>query len=352
MLGRTLITGGVLILAFVAYQLWGTNIAAARSQDRLEREFAERLAQAGQEARSSDEPAPDDPPSDRATGDDPTSTTVPPQDTANGPATPSPTTSSPSTDPPITGPTSPTTGSTTNGTAQPDPAPVAAVAPPPGEVGGRIEIPRINVDWYFVEGVSVSDLKKGPGHYPTTPFPGQAGNASIAGHRTTYGAPFNRIDELSPGDEIVITTVQGRFTYAMTEQLLVSPSEVEVLDDFGDDRITLTACHPEYSARQRIIVVGRLQGEPLPAPPPSVADEPGDTRRPQAREATFDVSGESVGKLPAVLWGLACAGIWGVAYLVGRRWRRWPAYAIGFPVFVVALYAFFENFSRLLPANY
>lgn len=309
--GRTLITGGVLILAFVAYQLWGTNIAAARAQNRLEDSFAERLAEA-----------------DRAR---PSSTTTVP----------------------TTGPTTgPSAGPTTSGTTPPSPAPATAVAPPAGEAGGRIEIPEIGVDWIFVEGVSVADLKRGPGHYPTTPFPGQAGNAAIAGHRTTYGAPFNRIDELAPGDEIVLTTVQGRFTYVMTEQLLVSPSAVEVLDDYGDDRITLSACHPKYSARQRIIVVGELQGDPLPAPPPPARPDSSNGPRSTAEPLTFDVSGEAVGKAPALLWGLACAAIWLAAYLVGRRWRRWPAYALGFPVFVVALYAFFENFSRLLPANY
>ncbi len=306
-IGRTLVTGGVLILAFVAYQLWGTNIAAARAQDRLEESFAERLAEADQ-ARQ------------------PSTTTVPPTDPSAIPMT--------------------------SGTTPPSPAPSTAVAPPAGEAGGRIEIPEIGVDWIFVEGVSVGDLKQGPGHYPTTPFPGQAGNAAIAGHRTTYGAPFNRIDELAPGDEIVLTTVQGRFTYVMTEQLVVSPSAVEVLDDFGDDRITLSACHPKYSARQRIIVVGALQGEPIAAPPPP--SRPGSSNGPvsPAEPQTFDVSGEAVGKAPAVLWGLACAAIWLAAYVVGRRWRRWPAYVLGFPVFVVALYAFFENFSRLLPANY
>ena len=127
----------------------------------------------------------------------------------------------------------------------------------------RIRIPDIGVDKIVVEGVQVSDLKRGPGHYPDTPLPGQPGNAAIAGHRTTYGAPFNRLDELEPGDEILVTTAQGAFRYEVQRQLIVSPDQVEVLDDFGDDRLTLTACHPKYSARQRIVVValaGRRRG--------------------------------------------------------------------------------------------
>src|SRR3546814_9958345 len=100
-------------------------------------------------------------------------------------------------------------------------------------------------------------------------LPGPEGNAAIAGHRTTYGAPFNRIDELVPGDEIIVQTIQGEFRYTMTEQLIVSPSQVDVLDDKGDNRLTLAACHPKYSARERIIVVAQLDPavEALPRPP-------------------------------------------------------------------------------------
>ena len=84
-------------------------------------------------------------------------------------------------------------------------------------------IPKIGVDKIVVEGVGRNDLRKGPGHYPDTPMPGQPGNAAIAGHRTTYGAPFNRIDELEPGDEILVTTLQGPFTYEVTGTEIVTP---------------------------------------------------------------------------------------------------------------------------------
>ncbi len=142
-----------------------------------------------------------------------------------------------------------------------------------GSAIARIQIPAIGVDKTVVEGVRVGDLRKGPGHYPTTPIPGQAGNAAIAGHRTTYGAPFGDIDELEPGDQIIVTTIQGQFTYEVAVQgeghghFIVAPHQVEVLDqDFRDhpNRLTLTACHPKGSARQRIIVVAALVGDPAP----------------------------------------------------------------------------------------
>ena len=88
-----------------------------------------------------------------------------------------------------------------------------AARPAEGDAIAHLRIPAIGVDKIVVEGVQVADLKRGPGHYPDSPLPGQPGNAAIAGHRTTYGAPFNRLDELEQGDEILVTTVQGAFRY-------------------------------------------------------------------------------------------------------------------------------------------
>jgi sortase (surface protein transpeptidase) len=94
--------------------------------------------------------------------------------------------------------------------------PPARPIPGDGEVEGIIQIPKIGLDIHFVEGVSLEDLKKGPGHYPLTPLPGQFGNAAIAGHRTTYLHPFFRINELGKGDKILVTTLSGLFTYSVT----------------------------------------------------------------------------------------------------------------------------------------
>src|SRR5581483_10360279 len=90
-------------------------------------------------------------------------------------------------------------------------------SPPTGAAVAIITIPKIGVDSAVVQGVGVSDLQKGPGHYPNSPMPGQPGNAAIAGHRTTYGAPFYRLDELTAGDQILITTWEGAFKYAVRE---------------------------------------------------------------------------------------------------------------------------------------
>ena len=146
--------------------------------------------------------------------------------------------------------------------------------PDAGEALGRITIPAIDVHAIVVVGVGTEDLRKGPGHYGSTPLPGQPGNAAIAGHRTTYGAPFGRIDELAPGDRIIVETLQGTFVYRVVQHSddlagrgighsIVAPSAVEVLDDYGDNRLTLTSCHPKYSSRQRIVVQATLVGEPV-----------------------------------------------------------------------------------------
>ena len=224
-------------------------------------------------------------------------------------------------------------------TTTPDPQTVPSIPPAAeGEATAIIEIPRIGLERVVVEGVAVADLKKGPGHYPETPLPGQEGNAAIAGHRTTYGAPFNRINELEKGDEILVQTLQGKFRYLVTEQLIVSPSQVEVLEDKGDNRLTLTACHPKYSARQRIVVVGELSGPALPA-------------RPTGRVSFEDISGGG-GLLTTILYGLLCASIWLFAWALGRVWKKWPAYVLGLPFFLVGLFYFFEEFSQVLPSNY
>ena len=214
----------------------------------------------------------------------------------------------------------------------------------------QIRIPAIGVDKTVVEGVALSDLKKGPGHFPETPLPGQEGNAAIAGHRTTYGAPFGRIDELVPGDEVLVQTVQGEFRYLVSEQLIVAPTQVEVLEDKGDDRLTLIACHPKYSARQRIVVVAQLAPEVEPLPRPTRVVEDG--VRPAEPVMLEDIGGEGAANWQAIALGLLCAAIWLLAWWIGRHWHKWLSYAIALPFFLVALFFFFEEFSRLLPASY
>ncbi|MHB1137535.1 MAG: class E sortase, partial [Microthrixaceae bacterium] len=189
--------------------------------------------------------------------------------------------------------------------------------------------------------------------------PGQAGNSGIAGHRTTYGAPFNRIDELVPGDEIQVTTPQGEFTYVVvpapgaTEQAwyVVLPSQVEVLADFGDNRITLTACHPEYSAKQRIIVHATLRTEPAAATPVSVTEErPGADAA--AVEQQFDegLEGDRSALPTALLFGTGAAAVALLAWFLGRHLRRWPVYLVAAPAVLVLIWFGYVYMDRYLPS--
>ncbi|HUG88204.1 MAG TPA: class E sortase [Actinomycetota bacterium] len=128
----------------------------------------------------------------------------------------------------------------------------------PRPIAGRglaiLRIPRIELDAVVVEGVGLEDLKKGPGHYPTTPLPGERGNVGIAGHRTTYGKPFWSLDELRVGDEIFLRTSEGEFVYEVRWKRVVLPSQAEVLDPTGRPGLTLTTCEPKFSAARRLIV--------------------------------------------------------------------------------------------------
>jgi len=128
-----------------------------------------------------------------------------------------------------------------------------------GEAWGRIEMPTLDKEYVAVEGTDQATLQQGPGHYPETALPGEGRTVAIAGHRTTYLAPFRYIDQLGEGDEIVIEMPWARFTYEFEEQQIVEPSQTEVTDTVGHERLVLTACHPLYSAAQRIVVFAKLE---------------------------------------------------------------------------------------------
>lgn len=135
-------------------------------------------------------------------------------------------------------------------------------APVLGNGMALIKIPKIGVDAVVVEGVEVEDLKKGPGHYPDTALPGQLGNMVISGHRTTYGAPFYRLDELEAGDEITVFDAEGPYVYRVTESKIVLPTEIGVVAPSSDARLTLVTCHPRFSAAKRLVIVAQLVGTP------------------------------------------------------------------------------------------
>lgn len=128
-----------------------------------------------------------------------------------------------------------------------------------GGVIGHISIPAIGVDRDIREGIDLPILNQSPGHYPHSPKPCRAGNAAIAGHRTTYGAPFNKLDLLKNGDVINITTPEGDCTYRYLRTEIVSPTNITVVMPKGGNFLTLTACHPKGSAAQRITVTAILE---------------------------------------------------------------------------------------------
>lgn len=128
----------------------------------------------------------------------------------------------------------------------------------PGAAIGRIRLPSLDAEYVMVNGVAPDDLRRGPGVYDVAKLPGQGGTVGVAGHRTTYGAPFRDIDDLDRGDLIELEMPYGDFTYEVESSEIVDPSDVSVIDDVGYERVVLTACHPLYSAAQRIVVYGRL----------------------------------------------------------------------------------------------
>ncbi|MSO79982.1 MAG: class E sortase [Acidimicrobiia bacterium] len=293
-LGRSFVTVGLLILLFVTYQLWGTGIYTSREQDRLRNQFTSSVDNHG---------------------DNPAVTT----------------TSS------VTEPTAPTTTTTLQ-------VPLAPLVPEGGAIA-QIRIPRIAVDSIVVQGVSREDLRKGPGHYPDSPLPGQEGNAAIAGHRTTYGAPFGNLDQLENGDRIFTRTAQGNFTYTVYDTIVVQPTELEVLnrDRFRPATLTLTTCNPKYSAAQRLVVKAVLQEPALPAAHPT-------GKTPKLTED--GLSGGSSSKLPTLISGLIAAAIGLLWWLLFHRHPSLPNWLIGVLPFAAALFVFYALLERVLPSNY
>ncbi len=211
--GWGLMAVGLVVLGVLAYQYWYTDLAAARGQQEGARQLAIRLAEE-----------------------------------------------------------EPVVVATPSGKPDANPRPNKVVIPPaelfteePPEAGtafAELRIPSIEVKEVVFEGVDVPTLQLGPGHMPWTPLPGQPGNAVMSGHRTTYGAPFNRIDELEKGDKIVVISAVGRHVYRVRETLVVNPTDIWVTDPRSGGWLTLTTCHPEFSAQQRYIVHAEMVDGP------------------------------------------------------------------------------------------
>lgn len=310
--GKILIALGVLTFGFVGYQLWGTGIETALAQQRLEDDFNDLLAAADQPTdasiragtfEKSTAPTIITPDSGEAT---PTTSTIDTNSSRND-----------GLDPEVEPDDIESNGIETNEVetvdSQPSdstnvPVPVAEQRLPEltdGSALARLEIPAIGIDNIVVAGIGVSDLKAGPGHFPDTPLPGQLGNSAIAGHRTTYGAPFFDVDQLVAGDEMIVTTLEGRFVYQVSDQQIVKPSAYEVVATSDPTRasLTLVSCDPKWTARNRIIVTGVLSpdrsasvGEPLlnygrPAVPSSANTGVGGEVRTESDVVTVDREG-------------------------------------------------------------
>ena len=296
--GRIVLVAGILILMFIPYLLWGTGLITARNQSVLTQQFRE----AQKKSHSH------------------------------------PTTSIPA---PVHGATP----------AAPEVAPTIA-APAVGTAVGTIQIPKIKLSMTVVEGTDEAQLAMGPGHYPYTPLPGEAGNAAIAGHRTTYLHPFYSLDALTPGDLIYVTTLQGTFLYNVYRSQVVAPNDVAVVAPTPTPQLTLTTCNPRYSASQRLVVSAKLVASELAHPTGApVAEVKPHHAAPSA--ATTTASGKDW--LPAILWGVLVAalitGVWMMA-LRTRRGRRALTIVVGLLVWLVVVFFFFQAVTPLLPASY
>ena len=343
-LGSSLITLGLLMFLFVGYQLWGTGIEEAQSQNKLENRFSEIAILSSATSSTSLAPSNSEPPV--------TTTLAPPE----------------------------------------------PIVVNEGDPIAIIDMPTIGVTKYVVAGVQTADLKKGPGHYPGTPFPGELGNASIAGHRTTYGEPFRHLDDLNLGDPIIITDLIGRkFTYLVSNQQVVDATDSWVVATTNRTQaiLTLTTCHPEFSAKQRLIISAELdltQSDIATSPAAIYADNNADTTTvPSTEVVTSEVAttvvtetttettttttapamiiddsnnSESADALSrgwfsdlsaipqTLLWGLlellVVIGAW---QLAKKNRNRIIGTAVGFIPFFVVLYFVFQNVNRLLPPN-
>jgi sortase A len=127
-----------------------------------------------------------------------------------------------------------------------------------GHAIGRMKIDRIGLDIVVVQGTDTSSLQRGPGHYKATPIPGQPGTVAIAGHRTTYLAPFRHIDQIENGDEVRVEMPYAAFTYTVYKHEVVDPSDVGILKPVGFDQLVMTACDPPYSAEHRYALFSKL----------------------------------------------------------------------------------------------
>jgi sortase A len=310
--GLAMVVAGIIVLLFVVYQLFGTTLTEQRDQRGLARSFHHSLTVGGAPAQTP---------------------------TGGGSA-----------------PDSPTVAAGGSGAVH-----NLSPSTPPGSAIEHLVIPRIGLDKYVVQGTAEPNLMEGPGHYVGTPFPGQKGNAAIAGHRTTYGAPFFRLNELGPGDRIYITNTKGRTcVYSVVRQLIAQPtgpSAAAVLADTPNAQLTLTTCNPRFEATNRLVVVADLVGRPVtpevasPTLPVRASSPVAPTEK--ATPANLG-NGTTGGWPPALGFGAAVVVLWILTRLVVARTRRWAragSLLAGIAACAVPLWFCFENVVRILPQS-
>lgn len=314
---------GVLAVAFVAYQLWGTALYESQAQSHLKSQLAQQLH-----------------------------TTIPaaaPQPTAEA----TPTTAAPTPTPTKErNAASDTIGAGHEALASQTASAISQ--PPVGAAVGQLWIPRIGISDTIVQGVGDAQLEQGPGHYPGTALPGEVGNVAIAGHRTTYAHPFYNLDALASGDEIYVLTTQGYFRYTVTGSQVVSPDDTSVLDATpGEATLTLTTCNPRYSAAQRLVVTASFDGKP--AQPFTTTTAPTAVTQ-LAGESSSSLGGDSAPWLAPALWGLLTLAIAVGAYVLWRlskvRALRVVIVLVAIPLFLLALLVCFEHVSLALPGSF
>jgi sortase A len=289
-IGRALLVLAGLIVAFVAYQLWGTGIIQSQQQSALRAQFDRSLAAQRRDAARSG--------------------------TGHGAAV----------------------------RAAP-----ATTAPAQGRPVATLTIPKIGLDQVVVEGVGTAQLAVGPGHYPGTALPGQSGNAAVAGHRTTHGRPFYDLNELVAGDQMTAVTVQGTFRYRVARSEVVAPNDVSVLAPSPVAELTLTTCTPRYTAARRLVVVAVLESAAAGAPSPSGVS-PSVTDGPDP----VGQAGNWIRLVAwAVACGAVVLVAWRVGRRHRRRGaRRWTTALVAVPVATVVLFFFFGAVNALLPASF
>jgi sortase A len=304
-IGAGVLVVGVLLIAFVAYQLWGTGLYEEQAQSHLKSELTQQLHRR-----------------------------------------------------------LPTSAARLTGAQRLHLPPLqhntALTLPDPqvNEPVGLLSIPKIGLLDAIVEGVGEAQLEQGPGHYPGTPLPGEPGNVAIAGHRTTYAHPFYNLNELSPGDSIYILTEQGFFHYKVADTQVVAPTDVSVLATVANrSTLTLTTCNPRYSAATRLVVTADFDPGPGKSTAPArsttttvprggtqIATIPGDS-----------LTGTSNSTWPVVLWSvltvIAAVVVWSIWRRSPRKFR-WLIVVLGVPAVCLCLLTAFEHISLALPGSF